>query len=139
MSIDKVWSLTKALEERSPIPIVSQACLGNGEDFIPSFVNKLRSGDTGYKQFKLDSHLYEKTRSKRSDFNPQQNSEFVQKIETVQLGSELIGCQRKQIGRTQVGQVLGNSELAIGDVSIHKFVERKDFVNLFSLLNINSV
>ena len=45
MSTGKDWK--KILKERSPLPIVSENTLNNGDDFLLSSVN------TGYSQFKL--------------------------------------------------------------------------------------
>ena len=131
MSTGKDWK--KILKERSPLPIVSESALNNGDDFLLSSVN------TGYSQFKLTTKGHEKSGSKRSDFELKLKTEFAQQIITVQLSQDLIGCQRERIGRTEVGRVMGKSDLAIGDVSIKKFVTRRGFVDFFSLLKTSSI
>ena len=131
MSTEKDWK--KILKERSPLPIVSENTLNNGDDFLRSSIN------SGYSQFKLTTKGHEKSGSKRSDFGLQLKTEFAQQISTVKLSQDLIGCQRERIGRTIVGRVMGKSDLAIGDVSIKNFVTRRGFVNFFSLLKTSSI
>jgi hypothetical protein len=87
----------------------------------------------------LDREMFEKSLSKRRDFNTKQVTEFAQKIQNTKLAPGLLGCQRESIGRTKVGQVLGKSDFSIGDVSITKFVKRKRFVDFFDLMKTESI
>ena len=142
MSTVKLWSLENALTERpnsNEKPIVSQKVLASDEDFILTCLNEPRIVERGYVQLKLDKEMFKNSLSKRGDFNTNQVTEFAQKIKSSQLAPGLLGCQRESIGRTKVGQVFGNSDFSIGDVSITKFLKRKGLVDFFDLMKTESI
>jgi hypothetical protein len=142
MSLSKHRSLGEALAERpesNANPIVSHQVLESGEDFIVTCISETKTTDKGFVQLDLDEKLFENCLSRESDLNSAQVTEFAQRIKTQELGDGLLGCQREVLGRTKVGEVLGDSNLCIGDVSITKFVKNKGFLDFFDLIQTKSI
>ena len=96
MSTVKLWSLANALTERprsGEKPIVSRKVLASDEDFILTCLNESRLVERGYVQLKLDRDMFEKSLSKRRDFNTKQVTEFAQKIQNTKLRNVIQAAQ----------------------------------------------
>ena len=142
MSLSKPRNLEEALAQShgsKTNPIISHTILACGEDFIVSCVNETNKKDKSHLLLDIDDYLSDNCMAREKDFKLTQGTEFAQRIETQQLSDGVLGCQRELLGRRTVGQVLGDSSLCIGDVSIKKFVTRKGFLDIFDLINTESL